>query len=175
MEYNVSHLLKSPVGTTREYELEPDELALDDEMTARIRDGHVRFDRTNIGVLARGHVDAAVTVNCARCLDPLDEPVDVAFTEEFEPTIDVATGRPLPTPENELVFPIDEHHILDLGEAIRQNMLAALPIAPLCRDDCAGLCPVCGANHNTDPCDCVADDTNRPFAALADLLQQKSG
>jgi uncharacterized protein len=170
MEYNVSHLLKSPVGTTREYNIEPADLALDDETTAHIRDGHARFDRTNTGVLARGSVGATVTVSCARCLDPVDEPVDVGFTEEFEPTIDVSTGRPLPASENELAFPIDQHHILDLGEAIRQNMLAALPIAPLCRDDCAGLCPVCGVNRNTDPCACVADEANRPFAELPELL-----
>jgi len=172
MEYNVSHLLKSLVGTTREYGIDPTELALDDETTARVRGGHVRFDRTNSGVLARGRVDATVTRMCARCLDPVDEPVDVAFAEEFEPTIDVATGRPLPAPENELVFPIDEHHILDLGEAVRQNLLAALPIAPLCRDDCAGLCPTCGVNRNTNSCDCVTDDANHPLAGLAALLKE---
>lgn len=172
MEFNVSHLLKNPVGTTREYELEPAGLELDDETAARIRAGHVRFDRTNIGILARGRADATVSLSCARCLDPIEEPVEVELTEEFEPTVDVSTGRPLPAPENELVFPIDQRHILDLSEALRQNLLAALPIAPLCREDCAGLCPVCGTNRNTDLCDCVADDTNRPLAVLADLLRE---
>ncbi len=174
MEYNVSHLLKSFVGETREYDIDPTELVLDDETTAMIDGGHVRFDRTNSGLLARGHADATVSLTCARCLDPVAEPLRVEFTEEFEPTVDVATGRPLPASENELAFPIDEHHILDLGEALRQNLLAVLPIAPLCRPDCAGLCPVCGTNRNTDPCGHVVDDANHPLAGLAELLRETS-
>jgi len=176
MQFNVSRLLKSPIGEVREYDLDVGErLPLDDEIVATIAGGHVRFDRTNTGILARGHVDATVTLACARCLDPVDIPIASDVTEEFEPSVDVMTGRPLPDPENDLAFVIDEQHILDLGEAIRQNLIAALPIQPLCRPDCAGLCPVCGANRNTEPCDCVVADDNHPFAALADLLKERSG
>lgn len=175
MEYNVSHLLKSSVGATREYELDRGtDLALDDEITAIIEGGHVRFDRTDRGILARGNVEATVELACARCLDPVQEPIAADFAEEFEPSIDVVTGRALPAPENDLVFTIDERHILDLSEAIRQNLIAALPMQPLCRPDCAGLCPVCGVNRNEEACDCVVDDENHPFAALAELLEKKS-
>jgi len=173
MEYNVSHLLKSAVGTTREYDLDPgQDLALDDEIVARVDGGHVRFDRTNTGILVRGHADTTVGLTCARCLDSVDAKLRTDFTEEFEPTVDVTTGRPLPPSENDLAFEINQQHILDLGEAVRQNLIAALPIQPLCQSDCAGLCPVCGANHNTDRCDCVVADENHPLAALADLIKE---
>ncbi len=172
MIYNVSHLLQSSVGSIREDDLDAGEVIhLDDAMAARLLGGHVRFDRTNTGILARGHVDAAVAMACSRCLDPVDIHVASDFAEEFEPTIDVATGRPLPLSGNDLAFAINEQHLLDLGEALRQNLLASLPIQPLCQDDCQGLCPECGANRNAEGCDCAPPDTHRPLAALADLLK----
>ena len=171
MEINVSHLLKSPVGTTRSYDLDSGEVVrLDDENTATIRDGNVRLDRTNTGVLARGHATATVTLACARCLEPVEVMPSIEFAEEYEPSIDIASGRPLPAPENDLVFSIAPNHVLDLTEALRQNLIAALPIQPLCRSDCAGLCPVCGVNRNDTTCDCVVTDVHHPFASLAELL-----
>jgi uncharacterized protein len=173
MEINVSHLLKSPVGTTREYDLDSGErLPLDDEVVAVLTEGHVRLDRTNTGILARGHARARVRLTCARCLDPVDTDVDSEFAEEFEPSIDVASGLSLPVPQNELVFRLSPRHMLDLGEALRQNLLPALPLQALCRPECAGLCPSCGTNRNVASCDCVIVDENHPLAALADLLRE---
>ena len=176
MEYNVSHLLKSSVGTTREYDLDAgDTLPLDDETTATIEGGHLRLDRTNTGILARGHVDATVTLTCARCLDPVAVPVQADFAEEFAPSVDIHSGRALPEPENDLVFSLTERHILELGEALRQNLLASLPLQPLCRPDCAGLCPVCGANRNVTSCGCILETEDHPFARLQELLKDGTG
>lgn len=173
MQYNVSHLLKSPVGTARDYEIEPGErLRLDAETSADVIGGHVRLDRTNDGILARGHADATVNLTCSRCLEPAPTRLGVDFAEQYAPAIDVTSGHPLPKPEDEMVFTISQNHILDLREALRQNILASLPIQPLCRPDCAGLCPTCGANRNAAPCDCIVADENHPFAALADLLKE---
>lgn len=175
MDINVSHLLKSPVGTTREYDFDRGEpLPLDADIPAVIDGGHVRLDRTNTGILARGHVDATVSLACARCLEPVDVATSIDFAEEYEPSVDVTSGKPLPAPENDLVFLISPNHLLDLSEAVRQNLLAALPMQPLCRADCAGLCPQCGINRNTNSCNCVVEEENRPLAALADLLKESS-
>ena len=172
MEYNVSHLLKSPVGTTREYDLEPGStLALDDETSATITGGHVRLDRTNVNILARGHAEATVGLSCARCLEPVEAHLSSDFAEEFAPSVDVSSGRALPAPADDMIFSISERHILDLGEALRQNLIAALPMQPLCRPDCAGLCPVCGANRNARDCGCVIDLEDHPFARLQELLR----
>ena len=172
MEYNVSQLLKSPVGATREYDLEPGaRLVLDDETTATITGGHVRLDRTNVSILARGHAEAMVGLACARCLEPVDVHLSSDFAEEFAPSVDISSGRALPAPEDDMIFRLSERHILDLGEALRQNLIAALPIQALCRPDCVGLCPVCGANRNTTACACVIDTEDHPFARLQELLR----
>jgi uncharacterized protein len=171
MYINVAQLLKSPVGTTREYDFDPGEIVrLDDELDAVIQDGALRLDHVNGGILARGHVTARCTLSCSRCLEPVEYTTQIDFAEQYAPSIDMATGRPLPPPDDDLTFVISQNHILDTSEAVRQYLLAALPIQPLCRPDCAGLCPTCGINHNVASCACTQEEANRPFAALADLL-----
>ena len=80
------------------------------------------------------------------------------------------TGISLPETDNELIFPIDQNHQLDLREAIRQNLLLALPMQPLCKETCAGLCPQCGKNLNEGSCNCQPPIDER-LSALADLLK----
>jgi len=172
MQINVAQLLKWPVGTTRIHPIDTDQpLQLDDERTVKLTAGRVRLDRINTGILARGDAEGTVTLECGRCLEPYEAAIKVHFEEEFAPSVEVHTGAPLPPPEDDLTFVIDGNHILDLSEALRQNMLVALPISPIHSPSCLGLCPICGGNRNLDPCTCVADEEgNRPFAALRSLL-----
>lgn len=172
MEINVAQLLKWPVGTTRIHPIEPDRrLQLDDESTLDVNGGRVRLDRIPSGILVRGDVEGELDLQCVRCLETFRAPLRVHFEEQFAPSIDVTTGAALPAPEDDLTFVIDENHILDLSEAIRQNVIASLPINPVCSSTCAGLCAVCGGNRNSDPCHCVDDEeSNQPFAALRSLL-----
>ena len=66
-------------------------------------------------------------------------------------------------------FTIDRQHQLDLTEALRQGVLMARGLTPLCRPDCAGLCPSCGINRNDDRCDCAPPPPDPRWAALDDL------
>jgi len=172
MLMNVAQLLKWPVGTTRIYPVEPDEaIALDGQHTLVTTGGRVRLDRIPSGILVRGDVEGALELECVRCLEPFQAHLRVHVEEEFAPSVDIHSGAPLPPPEDDLTFVIDHNHILDLSEAVRQNVLATLPINPVCNPECAGLCPVCGANRNEAPCTCTEDELgNRPFAALRSLL-----
>ncbi|MDB5057826.1 MAG: hypothetical protein JWO59_1298 [Chloroflexi bacterium] len=172
MQINVAQLLKWPVGTTRSYPIDTDEpLMLDDTTTFTLSGGRVRLDRIDSGILARGDVAGSVELECGRCLEMFQAPIQVHFEEEFAPLIEVNTGALLPPPEDELIFTIDPNHLLDLSEAIRQNTIASLPIQPICTPTCAGLCAICGGNRNLNPCTCADDEgENRPFAALRSLL-----
>lgn len=174
MIYNVAQLLKAQVGATQIVELDnADELNLEDESVklAGPISGRLRMRRTNQGILVDGPVEATVALSCARCLDPFTLPVSFDLEEEFYPTIDVITGLALPQSDNELIFPIDQNHQLDLREALRQNLLLALPMQPICKEDCAGLCPQCGKNLNDGPCNCPPPVDER-FSVLGDLLKE---
>jgi uncharacterized protein len=176
MRYNISGLLKGPAGTARTYDIDTrDTVPLDDDHSLTIERGEVQLSRTNRGLVARGSATGRVEgLICSRCLDVMSVPLTVDFEEEYLPTIDIHRGTPLPPPEDEMSFTIDENHHLDLSEAVRQNTLAALPIKPVCRPDCAGLCPQCGANLNETTCTCATGTEYRPFAALAQWLPASS-
>ena len=169
MLYNVAQLLKSPVGADLRAPIEGTlSLNSDDITLVAPVTGHVRLQRTNQGIIADGTLTTTVQLQCVRCLDTFTLPLEVPFSEVYLPTIDVVTGQPLPNANEDDVFPIDEHHHLDLSEPFRQQIILAVPMQPLCSETCAGLCPVCGNNRNTDPCTCEAQDATL-WSALADL------
>lgn len=174
MIYNVAQLLKAPVGATQIVELDnADELNLEDESVklAGPISGRLRMRRTNQGVLVDGPVEAQVELTCGRCLDSFTLPISFDLEEQFYPTIDVITGLSLPENDDELIFPIDQNHQLDLREALRQNLLLALPMQPICKEDCAGLCPQCGKNLNEGQCNCPPPLDER-MSVLGDLLKE---
>ena len=174
MIFNVAQLMKAPVGTSFVNDFHEDDIQLDDDIhVVGPLDGHVRMRRTNQGLLVDGWVDLTLELQCNRCLKEFEQPMHVTFEEQFYPTVDVVTGLPLAPFDQEEIFPIDAHHEVDLTEAIRQNVLTALPMVTLCREDCLGLCPQCGHDLNLGPCDCKPEIDAR-LSVLEKLLQNGS-
>jgi uncharacterized protein len=152
MQMNVSQLLKEYIGSTRNYKV--DETAdFSDEKDIRVR-GDIRLTRTDKGILAQGKLQTEIELTCSRCLSTFNCPLTLNIEEEYFPTMDVLTGASLPLPEEPGSFTIDEHHIIDLTEAIRQYIMLVMPMKPLCDEGCAGLCPSCGHNLNQGRCEC---------------------
>ena len=172
MRFNVAQLLKSPAGASREYDLDEDIGGIDRDLDAlKPVTGKVRFLRTNDGILVTGHVRTEVRVPCRRCLLPASVPVELDLEEEFRPSIDVITGAALPLPDGEdEATRTDAHHILDLTEVVRQELLLAVPMSAVCTPDCKGLCPHCGADMNKSPCGCQPEEVDPRLAALRSLL-----
>ncbi len=180
MLFNVSTLLGEPVGATRRHTLEGASAPLPSDAPGEGSDererrggarpvwGELRLMRTVAGVLVSARLTLEAELECARCLAPLWRPIEIAFDEEFVPERDPQTGL-APADVDPDSFRIDESHHLDLSEAIRQYEQAALPISPLCRAECAGLCPRCGADRNEGACGCAADDEDPRWEALAAL------
>ena len=171
MQVNVAQLLKETIGSTRSYEISEFRDVADDGRVSLVQ-GNITLTRTDRGILARGTLHTAVKIECSRCLSLYDCPLTVNIEEEFFPTIDIISGTPLPLPEEPSAFPIDEQHILDLSEAIRQNVILAIPMKQLCHEDCAGLCPKCGHNLNEGACDCPSQEIDPRWAKLLKLIGQ---
>jgi uncharacterized protein len=166
MRINVSQLLKEPIGSVRDYEVSE---AVDIAGGSRQVRGEVRLIRTNRGILAKAGLNTEIEATCSRCLSVFDCPLRLNVEEEYFPTTDVVSGAALPLPEEPGCFTIDERHILDLTEAIRQYALLDIPMKPLCREDCAGLCPVCGHDLNQGPCGCSPQETDPRWSELNKL------
>ena len=169
MRYNVATLLQSPVGTTRTYEIAEDEFRADDLLVTELR-GKVLLTRLRENVLLQGSLDAVATLECGRCLEPYQQPLHMDAELVFQPSVAILTGEPLPPPEDDSVYMIDGHHVVDLEEAVREQVLLSLPLRPLCRPDCAGLCPICGQNLNNGPCSGHDQELDERLAVLASLL-----
>jgi uncharacterized protein len=140
IQENVAQLLKEPIGSTRDYELDEPVDITGNGVGGQVK-GRVRLTRTNRGILVRGTVSTEVEATCSRCLNRFRCPLAFTIEEEYFPVIEVNSGAPLSPPEEPGSFTIDEHHVLDLTEAIRQYALLTMPMKPLCREDCAGLLP----------------------------------
>ncbi|HVT42533.1 MAG TPA: DUF177 domain-containing protein [Acidimicrobiales bacterium] len=100
------------------------------------------------GIDVEGTVTAPWEGICRRCAEPVTGELRIPVHERF-------ADAPLAGPSDEDLYPIVDDTI-DLGPLVRDAIVLELPMAPLCRDDCAGLCPQCGANRNEGDCGCVA-------------------
>lgn len=137
LQLNVSQMLKGPIGEARIIAVD-DNIALEGRPASPVK-GEARLMRTNRSILVHAEATTEVALECARCLTSYDCPVLVQFDEEYFPTTDVSSGILLPDPEETEAFTIDERLTLDLTEALRQYILTAIPMKPLCREECPGL------------------------------------
>lgn len=114
----------------------------------------VMLDSVPGGVVATGSVSAPWRGECRRCLGEatgtLSADVREVFEEDFDP---------------EQTYPLRGDQ-LDLAPLVRDSVMLELPLAPLCREDCAGICPTCGADRNVAPCACDSATTDPRWAAL---------
>ena len=169
MQINVAQQLKGAIGSERDYEVNGVIDVIGDGKAVPVR-GKVSLTRTDRAILVKGVLDSEVELTCSRCLSLFNCPLILNIEEEFFPTTDVNSGASLPLPDEPDHFTIDEQHVLDLTEALRQCSLLAIPMKPLCREDCAGLCPSCGHNLNQGPCNCPPQG-----AGSADLTDKEKG
>jgi uncharacterized protein len=116
-----------------------------------------------------GEVRIALELPCARCLDPVVEKVDRKFDLLYRP-LGVDSGREelsVTGAEAEIGYYQGEGLLLE--DALREQVLLALPLKVVCREDCKGLCPHCGKNLNLEPCSCAEPVEEPRWAALKDL------
>lgn len=122
------------------------------------------------GVFVRGTATATVHAECGRCLEPMvwDEQVDV--TEFFR---DPSVSFDAADDSAESDDPVLEGDLLDLEPTVRDAVVLRLPLSPVCRPDCPGLCPQCGVRLADDPAH-HHEDVDPRWAGLAGLLDDDS-
>jgi uncharacterized protein len=134
----------------------------------------MKLTRTNHGILA--DVDYTVTLEqeCGRCLEPAQTTIESQFSEEFLPSTNIVTGLPETIDADPDEPRVNANHELDLTDSIRQDIVVNLPLQPLCRPDCPGLCEVCGRELSSGACGCEPADvpvgTNQ-LSRLGELLK----
>ncbi len=157
---NVAELLRHPASRQEVHVELPSEglTVLDAAVPAgALIDVDVALESLSDGVVVTGRVSAPWEGSCRRCLGPAGGTLDVLVRELYQPK-----------PDSDEAFPIVADQ-LDLEPLVREALLLDLPLAPLCRPDCAGLCPECGADRNEADCGHRADDHDPRWDVLDEL------
>lgn len=140
-----------------------------------VEPAHLVADATKDGRKVRlvGRLTGALECECSRCLEPYRVPVGVDLDLLFLPQPE-ATGTGTgdeEVAENDLGVSYYKNDVLDLMEMMREQFYLALPMKPLCREDCQGLCPVCGTNRNRETCACQPTWVDPRLAVLEKLKE----
>lgn len=120
-----------------------------------------------------GRVTARLEVVCSRCLEPFEVPVDAAFDLRYVPVAENTGEGEQEIGEDDLATAFYREGMLDLIDLMREQFVLALPMKPLCGEDCRGLCPHCGTNLNKGQCDCTPRWEDPRLAALKSLLPRE--
>jgi uncharacterized protein len=158
VKINVAPLLKQQIGAQADYELAESpidprgENAGLTEARATSIDAHIVATHTNPGAYLEGDATATIAEQCSRCLRPIETPVESHFAEQYYSTIDVVSGDPKDAAPADTKR-IDSDFKIDLTPLLREELILATPLAPLCKPDCKGLCLECGRDLNEEPHD----------------------
>lgn len=128
-------------------------------------------------VEVEGRFDTRVRFNCSRCLREFDAPLAggfaLTFVRKLPEVTDEASGEEIEVSAGELGLTLFSGDEIDLVEAIQEQVIMALPMRPLCRETCRGLCPQCGADRNERECGCERPAFGAKFSALKDFKVEK--
>ena len=158
---NVGFIVHQEVGYKHEFPFEFEQIQISDDLDLRHFEGVATIGRTPQGLIVQADFYAETTLECVRCLTEFERGLNWNITELY------AFNKKSVT-ESGLIMPDDAH--IDLQPLIREYALLEIPINPICRPGCKGLCSVCGEDLNQNDCGHkdIAEDS--PFSALKDLL-----
>jgi uncharacterized protein len=121
-----------------------------------------------------GAVHTELELPCSRCLEPFRFPVDVAFDQRYLPQPEASADEEREIADEDLETSFYRGAQIDLNELLREQFYLTLPMKPLCREECKGLCAQCGTNLNTGTCDCRPGWEDPRLAALKQLKTRES-
>lgn len=163
LRFNFGFLLEASLGTSRTYELNYPTIRIAPDVTLTPLKGELIATRTSEGVYVSGELKSQIVTECVRCLETAVIPITIQVDELFY-------YPPHEAPPGEMTFDGDSGFI-DLAPLVRDLSLLDVPLNPICRPDCQGLCIECGQNLNEGDCDCTADEIDPRLAAFRQFLE----
>jgi uncharacterized protein len=160
---NVGFIIHEDVGSIYDFPFEFNKIKVGDDLELRNFNGLVKIGRTPQGLLVTGKFTGESTLECARCLVSFSEPLNWEMTELF-------AFKDKGVSESELTVPEDAQ--IDLQPIIRDYALLEIPINPVCKPGCKGLCPECGQDLNIKDCGHRMNFEDTSFSVLKDLLRK---
>ena len=160
---NVGFIVHQEVGYNHEFLFEYEAVQIADDLDLRHFEGETTIGRTPQGLIVQANFSGETKLECVRCLNEFQHSLDWEMTELF-------AFSEKSVSESGLLLPEDAH--IDLEPLIREYALLEIPINPICKPDCKGLCPVCGEDLNQVDCEHKSIAKDLPFSALKGLLEE---
>ena len=129
----------------------------------------VQARRRNGEVELRGELHTKASTPCGRCLKPVELPIDLRFAERFVPAVSWRNEQQYELEQEDLNVAVFDGEGIELDDLIKEEILLAVPGHVLCREDCRGLCPVCGRDRNLESCECESKQIDSRWGKLKDL------
>jgi uncharacterized protein len=161
IRFDVSTLIQARLGTSLALNVDVGPQRLTDLEVDYLR-GTVQAIRVQGGLLVQGTVESQVRLECVRCLEPFALPISSELEETYR--LSEAGSKPGES------YVVGDDGWLDLSPVLREQAWVDIPMKPLCRPDCKGLCPQCGANLNHESCECDDTRVDPRLAILRDLM-----
>ena len=147
-----------------------DALPLDPEVRlVQPADVSGRIRRNGTEVELRGRLYTKLEVLCGRCLQPVELPITAEFNERFVRAVSWADDEQHELQEEDLNVAVFDGEGIELDDLVREELLLAVPVNVLCREDCKGLCPSCGIDRNVNNCQCESNDGDARWEKLKEL------
>ena len=169
-QFKVGTLLQESIGSRREICFETGTSTIHSPEGNLTFHGTAEIVKVQRGVLVSAKLTVLnVSMACSGCLTEFVKEIKIEFQEEYLPIFDPNTNRPIPADED--VFRINNRMILDIAEAVRQYTETAIPLAPKCREICAGICIFCGKDLNQSTCACDSSELDNQFGPLKEYFK----
>jgi uncharacterized protein len=133
--------------------------------------GELRREGRRVHV--KGRAVARVQVECDRCLKLIELPVDSSFKVEYVTLEDYQAQQAVELTEEDLDLTVFDGEVIDIDGLLTEEILLSIPDHVLCRDDCKGICPGCGADRNSVNCGCETAEVGPRWAGLKELVDGK--
>jgi uncharacterized protein len=163
LRLNVGFIVAQSAGFSRDFPFDLPQINIPPDLRLRNLTGVVRVTRTPQGILLQAEFQILIDLECVRCLTDFQQTLKVEFTELYAFSQRYVTDSGLIMPET---------GIIDLAPVLREYTLLEIPISPLCRPDCKGLCPICGNNLNESTCHHEDDSGDPRLASLKSLFDR---
>jgi len=158
---NVGFIIHEEVGYTSEFPFEFEKVRIDEDLDLQDFIGTIEVSRTPQGLLVQGKFSGETMLECVRCLNEFSKSLVWKLTELYAFNEKSAS-------DSGLIIPDDAQ--IDLESIIREYALLEIPINPICKPNCKGLCPVCGQDLNVADCGHHPPQDESPFSVLKKLL-----
>lgn len=142
LRINIGFLLNQSVGTSHDFDFDFDRVKLPPDIELSDFSGTAHITRTRQGLLVEGDFMGEAQQECVRCLTDVQQPLRTQFQELY-------AFKNHPISESGLTVPDDGY--IDLGPIVGDYLVIEIPINPTCREECRGLCLICGMNLNEVP------------------------